>query len=333
VSNVALILDRTGRLLFRCLLVLALASPAAAAETPMRFGVLKFGTVSWELQVIQRHGLDRSEGLTLEILELATNQAAQVALQAGRVDAIVSDWFWVSRQRAQGADWTFFPFSTALGAVVVPAGSGIHSLAELTGRRLGIAGSPLDKSWLMLRAVAWQKHDLDLNDAVTKSFGAPPLIGEQLQSGRLDAVLTYWPFAARLEARGMIRMLGVDQMMRELGVQKPIPLVGYVVSERWANDHSATVQAFVRASRQARQILANSDAEWEAVAPITGAADRNELMRIRDAFRAGIPQSWGEEERRDAARLYRLLAEVGGEALVGRSTDVQPGTFLSVVRY
>jgi NitT/TauT family transport system substrate-binding protein len=283
--------------------------------------------------VIRRHELDRAEGIGLETLELATNPATQVALQAGRVDAIVSDWFWVSRQRAEGADWTFFPFSTALGAVIVPAGSAIRSLPDLAGQRLGIAGSPLDKSWLMLRAVARRKHGLDLNNAVTKSFAAPPLLSEQFEAGRLDAVLTYWQFAARLEARGMNRLLGMDEMMQELGIEKPIPLVGYVVSERWAKERGALVKAFVRASRRAREILATSDAEWEAIAPMTAASNRNELIRIRDAFRAGIPQSWSDEERRDAIRLYRLLAEIGGEALVGKSIDLQPGTFLDDVSY
>jgi NitT/TauT family transport system substrate-binding protein len=324
---------RDVRRLFCCLALLLLAAPAATAETSMRFGVLKFGTVSWELRVIQAHELDRAEGIRIEALELATNQATQVALQAGRVDAIVSDWFWVSRQRAEGADWTFFPFSAALGAVVVPAGSRVRSLPELAGQRLGIAGSPLDKSWLMLRALAWQKHGLDLDKAVTKNFAAPPLLGEQLQSGRFDAVLTYWQFAARLEAGGMTRLIGMDEVMRDLGMARPIPLVGYVVSERWAKGQGKVVEAFVRASQRARQILANSDAEWDAIAPMTGTSSRDELIKIRDAFRAGIPQRWGDAERRDAVRLYRMLAEIGGEALVGKSVDLQPGTFLEDVTY
>lgn len=319
--------------LLACFLVLFFVFSAGAAERPMRFGVLKFGTVSWELGVIRNHELDRAEGVTIETLELATNQAAQVALQAGRVDAIASDWFWVSRQRAEGADWTFFPFSTALGAVVVPAGSDVRSLADLADRRIGIAGSPLDKSWLMLRALVQRKHDIDLDKSAAKSFAAPPLLGEQLTAGRLDAVLTYWPFAARLEAGGMHRLIGMDEVMRELGIAGAIPLVGYVVSERWVEREGKTVEAFVRASRRARDILASSDAEWDAIAPLTGTGSREELIKVRDAFRAGIPRRWGEAERREAAHLYRLLAEIGGAALVGKSADLQPGTFLNRVTY
>ena len=319
---------------FGCFVVcLVWISQASPAEMPLRIGVLKFGSVSWELEVIRRHDLDRAEGFRIERLELATNQATQVALQARQVDAIVSDWFWVSRQRGEGTDWTFFPISTALGAVIVPAGSSLRSASDLAGRRLGIAGSPLDKSWLLLRALSRHKYGRDLNETAIKTFAAPPLLGEQLQAGRLDAVLTYWPFAAKLEARGMQRLIGMDGVMEELGIKRPVPLVGYVVSEQWTKEHRDLVQAFLRASGRARQILAESDAEWDALAPMTGAADGKELARIRDAFRAGMPRHWGVEERSEAARLYRLLAEIGGVALVGKSTELQPGTFLDDVSF
>ena len=119
----------------------------------VRVGVLKFGTVNWELDTIKTHKLDEAEGIDLQIVDLASNQATQVALQGGAVDMIVTDWLWVSRQRADGADFTFAPYSTSAGGVMVPAESDIRSLADLKGAELGVAGGPLDKSWLMLRAL------------------------------------------------------------------------------------------------------------------------------------------------------------------------------------
>lgn len=313
-----------------CVLLLLQIGAARGDEMPMRIAVLKFGTVAWELEVIRRHGLDREQGIRIEKVEFAANQATQVALQAGRVEAMVSDWLWVSRQRATGADWTFIPFSTALGAIIVPAGSPIRSIQDLAGRRLGVAGGPLDKSWLMLRALARQRYGIDLDSAALKSFGAPPLLSQQLEAGRLDALLTYWQAAARLEAHGAKRLVGMDEVMHELGISSSVPLVGYVVSERWAKAHPALLRGFMRAVDAAREILAKSDAEWNDIAPVTGAAGEAELTRFRDGFRAGIPRSWGEAERADAARLYRILADIGGERLVGTSPVLQPGTFLDL---
>src|SRR3546814_10479627 len=69
-------------------------SAAAPAAETVRVGVLKYGTVNWEISIIQRHEMDVQHGFHLEVLELASDQATAVALQAGEVDIIVSDWLW-----------------------------------------------------------------------------------------------------------------------------------------------------------------------------------------------------------------------------------------------
>jgi NitT/TauT family transport system substrate-binding protein len=127
----------------------------------------------------------------------------QVALQAGHVDMIVVDWLWVARQRAAGDDWSFVPFSNAVGALIAAAVSSVRDVPDLAGRTLGVAGSPLDKSWLILRAYATQHHGIDLNARANISFGAHPLLAEQMKAGRLDALLTigHLPRKPRLRAR------------------------------------------------------------------------------------------------------------------------------------
>ena len=146
---------------------------APRRRRPIRIGVLRYGTVSWEIDVIRHHALDAAASIAIAPVELAAAQAAQVALQAGQVDMIVVDWLWVARQRGAGADWTFVPFSDAVGALIAPAGSPIRDMPDLKGRALGIAGSPLDKSWLILRAYATQRYGIDLDAVANKSFGPP----------------------------------------------------------------------------------------------------------------------------------------------------------------
>jgi len=114
--------------------------------------------------------------------------------------------------------------------------------------------------------------------------------------------------------------------MRQLGIESPVPLVGYVVSERWAAANAAVFAGFLRACRRAEEILSASDDDWQLIASLTGAASAAELERLRDAFRAGVPK--GQPDYRDAERLYELLATIGGEMLVGPSPALPPGTFL-----
>ena len=312
--------------------VMAAGRAHARAEPTLRIGVLKFGTVSWVMDVIAHHGLAKANGIRIDELALASTQATLVALQAGRVDCVVTDWLWVSRQRAAGADWTFFPFSTDLGALIAARGAPIHRLVDLRNRRLGVAGSPLDKSWVILQALAREQH-IDLARDAQISFGAPPLLDQELLEGRLDAVLTYWNFAARLESRGLPLVLSMRDGLRELGFKTAIPLVGYVVSDRWARQHPAVLAGFVRATRQAESILATSNAEWDWLGPRIRARDPAQLKALREAFRAGIPAHWGKDERREAEALYALFARIGGKTLVGSSATLQPGTFLDGVRY
>jgi NitT/TauT family transport system substrate-binding protein len=289
--------------------------------------------LSWELDVIARHGLGRKYGIRIEPLELAGAPAGQLALQAGRVDVIVSDWLWVSRQRAAGADLTFVPFSTAVGSLVVPSGSAVHDIPQLAGQRLGIAGSAIDKSWLVLRLYARSRFGLDIDKNVEKSFGAPPLLNEELEAGRLDAVLTYWPFAAKLEAHGMRPILTMGDALAALGIGRNLPLTGYVFFAGWSGENRAALDGLLAVSGEAKTILDRSDAEWERIAPLTGVQDAAELAKLRDAYRAGIPRHWTAEDTEAAARLYRLLAEIGGTDLVGPSRELVPGTFLADVKF
>jgi NitT/TauT family transport system substrate-binding protein len=299
-----------------------------AADRPaVRVGVLKFGTVNWELDTIKSHKLDEAEGVDLRIVELASNQATQVTLQGGAVDMIVADWLWVSRQRAEGADFTFAPYSTSAGAVMVPAESDIRSLADLKGHRVGVAGGPLDKSWLMLRALTLRKHGFDPDKDSAKTFGAPPLLNEQIRNGGVDAVLNYWHFAARLKAAGLREVATMGQVTRELGITTDVPIIGYVFSEAWANGNMQAAQGFLRASQAAKAIMSKSDEEWQRLAPLTRAEDDATLAALRDGYRDGIPTAWGPAERNDAAKVYDILAQLGGRELVGDSPHLAPGTF------
>jgi NitT/TauT family transport system substrate-binding protein len=303
------------------------AQSFAADRPAVRVGVLKFGTVSWELDTIKSHKLDEAEGIDLQIVDLASNQATQVALQGGAVDMIVTDWLWVSRQRAEGADFTFAPYSTSAGSVMVPAGSDIRTLADLKGRKLGVAGGPLDKSWLMLRALMIRQHGFDPDKDTAKIFAAPPLLNEQVRNGGIDAVLNYWHFAARLKASGLREVATVEQIARELGIATDVPIIGYVFSEAWAGKNGQAVQGFLRASRSAKTIMSKSDAEWQRLAPLTKAEDDATLAALRDGYRDGIPTAWGQAERDDAAKVYDILAKLGGRELVGDSPHLANGTF------
>ena len=292
----------------------------------VRIGVLKFGTVSWELDTLKHHGFDTANGVDLEVAYFAGEDATNVAMLAGEIDIIVSDWLWVSRQRTEGSDITLAPYSTAVGAIMVSQESPIKTLADLKEQKVGVAGGPLDKSWLLIQALARRDHGIDLTTANEIVFGAPPLMAEKAMQRELDAVLNFWHFCARLEANGFRRLVGANDAAKALGASGDVSALGYVFHEKWAAENPAAAIGFVRASARAKDILSKSDDEWLRLSPVVRAEGR-ELERLRDRYREGIPRRPVVDEEADAAKLYRVLAQIGGETLVGKSPEMAPGTF------
>ena len=94
-------------------------------------------------------------------------------------------------------------------------------------------------------------------------------------------------------------------------------MIGYVFDEGWAGANRDALARFIAITRKAKEMLASSDAEWEKIAPLTGASDAATLRVYRERYREGIPRRPIAEEEADARVLYRVLAEAGGRELVG----------------
>jgi NitT/TauT family transport system substrate-binding protein len=310
-------------------LIIGLAAPSCAADI-IRLAVQKTGTVAWELAVIRAHELDKQANLTISVTEMASPEAGKIALRGGSADVIISDWLWVSRERGLGTKLTFYPYSNTLGAVMVPGTSPIRTLADLRGHKLAVAGGPIDKSWLLLRAFM-QRNGIDLQSEATIAYGAPPLLAAKTASGEMDANLNYWNFCAALEAKGFRRLSGIEDILPKLGAKGPTAMIGYVFDETWATANRETVARFIALTRQAKDILASSDTEWERIAPLTGAVDAAALRVYRDRYREGIKRRPVADEEADARILYRVLAAIGGAAMVGPATELDPGTFYHAI--
>ena len=316
------------RLIVATLAVVAsafLTSDAEAADR-LRLAIQKTGTASWEIEVIKARGLDKAANLDLETIELASTDAAKVALMGGAADLVVEDWLWAARERALGDKLLFTPYSTTLGAVMAPKDSSIHAVSDLAGRSIGVAGGPLDKSWLLLRAVALDSG-LDLTKEARPSYGAPPLIAEKLVQGETETALEYWNFSADLEGRGFRRAIEMADIQKALGASGPLAMTGYVFSEAFAASHKDALRRYFAAAAAARKILAEDPSAWAPIKARLRLKDDAALAVYRQRYLEGVPKRSVAEEAADARVLYRRLAEVGGEALVGKAKALDPGLF------
>lgn len=307
---------------------LPLAGRSARAATPkISVGSLPFGTVSWEAAVIKARGLDAANGFTLDVVKLAGNDAARIAFQGGQVDTIVGDLLWAARLGNEGRAMRFFPYSTTEGSLMVPGGSPIATLKDLKGKRLGVAGGPLDKNWLLLKAQARDTAGIDLETEATIAFGAPPLLALKLEQGELDAGLLYWTYCARLEPKGFRRLIGSDDIMRAFGARGSMALIGYLLTGETVGAKSEAVAGFTRASKAAKDMLASDASAWDVVRPLMAAEDAATFEALKRDFLAGIPRRPLAAERADGERLYGVLARLGGERLVGAGAALPPDLY------
>jgi len=309
-------------------IVAACIATAALADTPvLRASVLQFGTVNWELDTIQHHGLDTANGFDLEVQGVAGGSAARVAFQGGETDVIVADWLWVARQRAAGRDYVFIPYSKAVGGIMVPHDSTAQDLSDLAGQRIGIAGGPLDKSWLILQAYAQKNFGMDLAAETEQVFGAPPLLFGTAMAGDLDGAINFWHFGAKMTAGGMRTLVDVAEASVDLGLDPETPLLGYVVNGALVREHPELVEGLSAASRAAKDILATDDAEWDRLRPRMNADTDAQFAALVAGFRAGIPAP-GPIDEAAAARMLALMYELGGEDLLGEASELPEGVFV-----
>jgi NitT/TauT family transport system substrate-binding protein len=307
--------------------ILILSTQIYAAD--IKLAVLKYGTVNWELNVIKEHKLDEKYNLNIDVTYLTNKNASAIALMSKAVDMIVTDWVWVSRQRENGKDFSLIPYSTAAGAIMVPEDSSIKNIEDLKDAQIGIAGGSIDKSWILIRAYTMKVYGYDLAKYIEPAYAAPPLINGMAQKGELDGALNYWNYTARLEALNFRKIVAVEDILMEIGIENSLPLIGYVFSQKWAKNNTEAIQGFIAASNEAREILKNNDEEWERIKNITGAKNTETLIALRDGFRKGIPQENFLSYKNAIETAFKILAEIGGKDLVGNNNQLSDGVIWS----
>ncbi len=303
---------------------------SAFADTPqIRAATLKIGTVNWELNTITSNGFDTDNGFELVMQPYADNGATRVALEGGEADLAVADWIWVARQRAAGKDYVFIPYSKAVGGMLVSEDSDAQTLQDMEGKKIGIAGGPLDKSWLILQAYATQEYGMDLVGTTEQVFGAPPLVFKTALQGEVDGAINFWHFLAKMKSAGMRELISVADASVALGLNPDVPLLGYVMKESFIAENPGIAQALYNASRDAKDLLMNDDAAWDAIRDQMNASNDAQFESLRTDFRAGIPEP-GSVDEESADELLQLMATLGGEKLVGGATTLPEGLFADI---
>ena len=307
--------------------ILLLSIISLQAQENLRIGVLAFGTVNWELDVLKHHNLDKKYGFDLDVVELASKNAQLVSLQSKDVNMIVNDWIWVNTQKAKGKNFSFYPYSKATGTLLVNENSNINTLLDLKGKHLGIAGGVYDKTWLLFRAYSKSKYDIDLKDIVNPLFASAPILYKKMQDDSLQAAINFWHFNAKLESKNIKALIEISEILKELDIQKDVSFVGWTFDTKFANENKDLINAFLKASKESKEILKNSDEEWNRIKEQMSVKNDKEFEALKNGYKKGIIEEFDENSIGDLQKVFKILLKEGGEKFVEDSTSLDNSIF------
>lgn len=312
---------------YKLILILCLTVINLYGQNSLKIGVLAFGTVNWELDVLKHHNLDKKNGFDLEIINLASKNAQLVALQGKDVNIIVNDWIWVNSQKTNGKNFSFYPYSKATGTLVVNENSKINSLLDLRGKHLGIAGGVDDKTWLLIRAYGKKMFDVDLKDIVNPLYAQAPILYKKMEDNSLEASINFWHFNSKLESKNIKPLVEIEDIYKELGLNEDLSFVGWTFDEKFALENKELINAFLKASKQAKEILQNDENEWNRIKNIMNVKNDIEFEALKSGYKKGIITTFNQNNIDDFQKVFKILLQEGGKDLVGNSVFLDNSIF------
>jgi NitT/TauT family transport system substrate-binding protein len=293
--------------IFWLLLSLTVAFNAHAQEVvkgdggTVRLLYSEFGSNSFPATLMKKFELDRKHGIVIELVPSASDKVRMATLQAGGAEVATLDWGDVARMRKAGVDIVGVSPFLRLGAdfSVVPVNSPIKTLGDLKGKKFGVYNrNSLD--FILERAVAKAKHQVDLDKETTIQEGAAPLMWALMDQGQLDATEAFNSVAPAMIATGKYRALAkVSDLVTRLGLPET-PYLFYAFNGAWVKAHPQNTRAFVAAYHDVIDLLRTNDQVW---------IDRGAEMKMSPDVAAGFRT----EARGDFLRYQEGVRDVAAD--------------------
>jgi NitT/TauT family transport system substrate-binding protein len=241
------------------LLGIGTVGPVGAQAQP-KFSVMVGGLekiIYLPAMLTQRLGYFKDAGVNMTLFDEGAGQSAEEEMIAGKVDGVVGFYDHTIDLQAKGKILeAVVIFDRVPGeALVVSERSGIKTLADLKGKRIGVTG--LGSSTNFLASFLVTKGGGDSTQYTPLAVGAGNTLIAAMQQNRIDAGVTTEPTVSRLQKMGVAHVL-VD-MRTAAGTRGALggtyPAACLYMKTDFVNSHKDAVQRTVNAFARTLQYL------------------------------------------------------------------------------
>ena len=219
------------------------ASPGRESSAPLRIGIMPDAD-SLPFMLARDQGFFKSEGAEAELINFSNPQERDAAIQAGRLDGAISDLLAAAFLYAGGYDFKITSLTDGRYGIVASPQSGIKTLAELRGKRIGLSTNTIIQYTVDAQLEA-AGVPMDGYEAVA----APrmPLRLEMVLNGMIEAASLPEPLLTAAVTQGAVLLSTTDTSGIDAGV--------LLFSKKTLDTRLDDVKAFYRAYYKAASLI------------------------------------------------------------------------------
>lgn len=250
-----------------------------------------------------KKGFFRDEGLDVKIQKADSGPALAAGVVSGKMQFAISSVVPALQAQSRGVPLKVVAPADASGpdgnnAVVAKAGSGLKSLADLQGKRIGIQALKSGNELMIRGAAKVQNVDASKFEfVVVPSQDVPTLV----QTGQIAAGWLSEPYLSTAKARGDVDVVLNDPNAVVLG-KAPLATVWFT-SQKLIDRNPDTVHRFVRAITKSNDYATSNIDEVRAIIPtFTG-------LTAKEAKAISLPSYPTELDMKQMERYAELMTD------------------------
>jgi len=262
------------------------------------------------MAIIQSKGLQKKYGFELKIIPMASPAATQIAIHGHQADVTFASWQPFAVLRSKGEDTVIIaPVNHYVNGVIVKKDSGIKSMKDLVGKKLGTFYTPNTGTALIFQYAVNKEFGFDPYAATDLREGATPLLLGLFEKGEIDALFLGEPNVTKSLVSGNYRLIWhVTEAFKKLGREVPLQLCA-ITTDQSLRTQKEQLKKFIAAYTEAKDIVTNDPQVWKELAKEVEIKGDEGAEMLRKSLQPSYVQTWNKSFIENEVKIsYEMAA-------------------------